>query len=82
MDASRRRTYDLPKSESGLSEWTTKIKALQRQVDEDEENETKKLEEEIRASRMTRMRRSTLQSRPSSVDLREFLLAIPMGDPE
>lgn len=58
-NASRRRTYDLPKSESGLAEWTSKIKALQRQVDEDEENETKKLEEEIRTSRMTRIRRST-----------------------
>lgn len=82
MDASRRRTYDLPKSEAGLSEWTTKIKALQRQVDEDEENETKKLEEEIRASRMTRMRRSTTPSRPTSFDLCEFLLAIVMRDPE
>jgi len=70
MDASaRRRTYDIPKSDSvGLTEWTSKIKALQRQVDEDEEAETRRLEEEIMASRMSRMRRSTLQPRPSSHD--------------
>lgn len=70
MDAAaRRRTYDIPKSDSaGLAEWTTKIKALQRQVDEDEEAETRRLEEEIVASRMSRMRRSTLQPRPSSYD--------------
>ena len=70
MDAAaRRRTYDIPKSDSvGLTEWTSKIKALQRQVDEDEEAETKRLEEEIMASRMSRMRRSTLQPRPLSHD--------------
>ena len=70
MDAAaRRRTYDIPKSDSaGLTEWTSKIKALQRQVDEDEEAETRRLEEEIMASRMSRMRRSTLQPRPSSHD--------------
>lgn len=76
MDAAaRRRTFDIPKSDSaGLAEWTSKIKALQRQVDEDEEVETRRLEEEILASRMSRMRRSTLQSRPSSHDLCESFL--------
>jgi len=70
MDAAaRRRTYDIPKSDSvGLAEWTSKIKALQRQVDEDEEAETRRLEEEIIVSRMSRMRRSTLQPRPLSHD--------------
>ena len=70
MDAAaRRRTYDIPKSESvGLAEWTSKIKALQRQVDGDEEAETRRLEEEIMVSRMSRMRRSTLQPRPLSHD--------------
>ena len=70
MDAAaRRRTYDIPKSDSvGLAEWTSKIKALQRQVDEDEEAETRRLEEEIMVSRMSRMRRSTLQPRPLSHD--------------
>ena len=59
----------MPKSDSvGLTEWTSKIKALQRQVDEDEEAETRRLEEEIRVSRMSRMRRSTLQPRPLSHD--------------
>lgn len=68
MDAAaRRRTYDIPKSDSvGLTEWTSKIKALQRQVDEDEEAETRRLEEEIMASRISRMRRSTIQSHPLS----------------
>ena len=70
MDAAaRRKTYDIPKSDSvGLAEWTSKIKALQRQVDEDEEAETRRLEEDIMTSRMSRMRRSTLQSRPLSYD--------------
>ena len=57
--ASRKRTIDVPdKPESGLAEWTSKIKALQRQVDEDEEAETKRLQDEIAASRLARMRRS------------------------
>jgi hypothetical protein len=72
VNTSLRHTYDLPRSESGLAEWTSKIKALQRQVDDDEEQETKKLEEEIRTSRMSRMRRSTL-NHPMSVELREFV---------
>ena len=67
--ATRRRTYDIPKSDSvGLAEWTSKIKALQRQVNEDEEAETQRLKEEIMASRMSRMRWSTLQSRLLSHD--------------
>ncbi len=69
--ASRRRsTFDIPaKPETGLAEWTSKIKALQRQVDEDEEAETKRLEQEIAASRLARMRRST--GRGASTDLCE-----------
>lgn len=69
--AARRRTFDLPtKPETGLAEWTSKIKELQRQVDEDEEAETRRLEEEIRASRMARLRRS---GQMNSVDLCECL---------
>ena len=77
MDATdrgaRRRTLDIPaKPESGLAEWTSKIKALQRQVDEDEEAEHKRLEQEIAASRLARLRRSTGPgSRGNSVDLCE-----------
>lgn len=69
MDASdRRRTAELPsKPENGLAEWTSKIKAMQRLVDDDEETETRRLEEEIAASRLARMRRST--GRGTSVDL-------------
>lgn len=69
--AGRRRTIEVPsKPESGLAEWTSKIKALQRQVDEDEEAEHRRLEEEITASRLARLRRST-GSRANSVDLCE-----------
>ncbi|KAG6842159.1 hypothetical protein C0991_001652 [Blastosporella zonata] len=46
------------KSEAGLAEWTNKIKAMQRQVDADEEAEQTRLEQEIAASRLARKRRS------------------------
>lgn len=46
------------KSEAGLAEWTSKIKAMQKQVDADEEAEQRSLEEEIAASRLARLRRS------------------------
>lgn len=66
----RRRTLDLPaKPEAGLAEWTSKIKALQRQVDEDEEVEHRRLEQEIAASRLARIRRSTGFSQANSPDL-------------
>lgn len=70
--SSRARSIDLPKPETGLAEWTSKIKAMQRQVDADDEVEQKKLEEEIAASRLARMRRSHgvgNGSRVNSLDL-------------
>ena len=75
--ANRRRTLDLPpKPEAGLAEWTNRIKALQKQVDEDEAAEQKRLEQEIAASRAARLRRSAgYSSRPGSVDLCEFVLS-------
>ncbi|KAJ3514327.1 hypothetical protein NLJ89_g2434 [Agrocybe chaxingu] len=63
-----RRNYDVPKPETGLAEWTSKIKALQRQVDADEEDEQKKLEEEIAAARHARQRRSRGMGAGSRVD--------------
>ena len=74
----RRTTLNIPaKPDASLAEWTSKIKALQRQVDEDEEAETRRLEAEIAASRKARMRRSTnLGSRASSTDLCEYLICI------
>ena len=72
--SSSSRPIDLPKPETGLAEWTSKIKAMQRQVDADDEAEQKKLEEEIAASRVARMRRSRgvgYGSKPSSLDLGE-----------
>lgn len=76
---SRRRTADLtPKPETGLAEWTSKIKALQRQVDQDEEDETRRLEQEIAASRLARLRRSAGgASRNSSLDLCKMYLSLP-----
>ncbi|KAK7053405.1 hypothetical protein VNI00_004031 [Paramarasmius palmivorus] len=71
---SPRRSFDIPKPEDGLAEWTSKIRALQQQVDADEEAEHRRLEEEIAASRLARMRRSRgvgydSGSRTSSVEL-------------
>lgn len=72
MDSpSRRRTFDFPKAETGLAEWTSKIKEMQREVDEDEEVEQRKLEEEIRASRIARNRRSTGAHGRGEDDFRE-----------
>jgi len=51
-------SYDIPKPDTGLAEWTNKIKAMQRQVDADEEAEQRRLEEEIAASRSARLHRS------------------------
>ena len=66
--SARRRAAEVPaKPEAGLAEWTSRIKAMQKQVDDDEEAETRRLEEEIAASRLARMRRST--GRGTSTDL-------------
>lgn len=66
---SRSRSIDLPKPETGLAEWTSKIKAMQRQVDADDEVEQRKLEEEIAASRLARLRRRSHGSKTSSLDI-------------
>ena len=66
----RRRTFDLPKPEAGLAEWMTKVKALQRQVDADEEAEQRRLEKEVAAARRARLRRS--QGAGSGVDSIDF----------
>ena len=50
-------TSDLSKPESDLAEWTNKIKAHQKQVDADEEDQQKRLEDEIVAARQARLRR-------------------------
>jgi hypothetical protein len=67
--SSNSQSIDLPKPETGLAEWTNKIKAMQRQVDADDEAEQRKLEEEIAASRLARTRRSQgYGSKTSSLD--------------
>ncbi|KAJ3844708.1 hypothetical protein F5878DRAFT_63651 [Lentinula raphanica] len=57
---SRSRYSDLPKLDNadGAVDWARKVRALQQQVDADEEAEYKRLQEEIAASRMARKRRS------------------------
>lgn len=57
--------------EKDLAEWTSKIKALQKQVDADEEAEQKRLEDEIVAARRARFRRRSgmgAESHVSSLD--------------
>ncbi|KAK0454925.1 hypothetical protein EV421DRAFT_1699786 [Armillaria borealis] len=69
---SRFRSGEIPKPEDGLAEWASKIKAMQQQVDADEEAEQRKLEQEIAASRLARQRRSRgtgYGSRHNSTDL-------------
>lgn len=73
------------KPEAGLAEWTSKIKAMQRQVDADEEAEQRTLEEEIAASRLARLRRSHgvgYSSRTNSLDVCKcrFLSPFRMGN--
>ncbi|KAL5524000.1 hypothetical protein ACEPAG_8173 [Sanghuangporus baumii] len=60
MESPTRRRIEVPRAsaDAGLAEWTSKIKAIQRDVDADEELEQRRLEEEIRASRLARTRRS------------------------
>lgn len=62
--------------EPGLAEWAQKIRTLQRQVDEDEEEEHRRLEQEIAASRLARVRRSAAYGR-SSFDPAAVPLDIP-----
>jgi hypothetical protein len=45
-------------TDNGLAEWTSRIKAMQRQVDADDEAEQRRLEEEIVRARLARTRRS------------------------
>lgn len=45
-------------TDTGLTEWTNRIKAMQRQVDADDEAEQRRLEEEIVRARLARRRRS------------------------
>lgn len=63
MDASK------PESETGVAEWASKIKAIQRQVDADDEAEQHKLEAEIAASRLARKRRSYGAAAGSRLDV-------------
>ncbi|KAF6760294.1 hypothetical protein DFP72DRAFT_1063353 [Ephemerocybe angulata] len=65
----RQSGVDYPRPETDLAEWTSKIKAMQRQVDADEEAEQRRLEEEIAAARQARKRRSRGSRPPDSADL-------------
>ncbi|KAF9474543.1 hypothetical protein BDN70DRAFT_815514 [Pholiota conissans] len=83
FSTSSRRSYDIPTPETGLAEWTSKIKALQREVDADEEAEQKRLEEEISAARQARIRRSRgAGSRAGSVDICMLSISPPKNLPK
>lgn len=58
----------MSKPETDLAEWTSKIKALQKQVDADEEAEQKRLEDEIVAARRARLRRRSGMDTESHVN--------------
>ena len=69
-----------PKPETDLAEWTSKIKALQKQVDADEEVEQKRLEDEIAAARRARLRRRSGMDAESHVNSPDICMSlIPMG---
>jgi hypothetical protein len=58
------------KPEGGLSEWASKVKNMHSQVDPNEEADQKRLEDEIAASRLARLRRSQISGgRTNSLDL-------------
>ncbi|KAJ7091265.1 hypothetical protein C8R44DRAFT_891662 [Mycena epipterygia] len=60
------------KPDVGLSEWASKVKDIHRRVDPNEEADQKRLEEEIAASRLARLRRSRgigSGSKTNSLDL-------------
>ena len=61
-------TSDLPKPETDLAGWTNKIKALQKQVDADEDAEQKRLEDEIVSARRARLRRRSGMNAESHVN--------------
>ncbi|EIW85151.1 hypothetical protein CONPUDRAFT_134976 [Coniophora puteana RWD-64-598 SS2] len=81
--------FDLPSpsthpstiNDSGLAEWTTRIRAMQAQVDADDEAEQRRLEDEIARARLARMRRSrTGQSGDFGVGVHDSNLDDPDHD--
>ncbi|KAF8210398.1 hypothetical protein K438DRAFT_1809615 [Mycena galopus ATCC 62051] len=82
MDSSGSRA----KPEGGLSEWASKVKDMHRPVDPNEEADQKRLEDEIAASRLARLRRSHglgSGSRTNSLDLskhKEYSAALRSDD--
>jgi len=71
----RQSVIGIPKPESDLAEWSSKIKAMQQQVDADDEAEQKRLEEEIAAARQARMRRSRGSRPPNDSEIGMSLLS-------
>lgn len=56
-------SFDLPKAtDAGLSEWASKVRAIQDKVDKDTEDEQRRLQEEIESSRLERARRRNTAS--------------------
>ncbi|KAJ6500014.1 hypothetical protein C8R47DRAFT_1110051 [Mycena vitilis] len=74
MDSNGSRVRPFDKPDAGLtpSEWATKVKDMHRHTDPNEEADQKRLEDEIAASRLARLRRSRglgSGSRTNSLDL-------------
>jgi len=74
-------SHDLPKPDEDLAEWTSRIKAMARQADADEEAEQLKLEEEIAAARRNRARRSRGLSAGRSESLGSGTQCYVLGEP-
>lgn len=56
-------SFDLPKAtDAGFSQWATKVRAIQDEVDRDAEDEERRLREEIESSRLERARRRNTAS--------------------
>lgn len=67
-------------SDSGLAEWASRIKEMQRQVDADEDTEQRRLEEEIVRTRLARQRRlRTGQSGDFGIGMKGIDLKSPTG---
>ncbi|KIK67283.1 hypothetical protein GYMLUDRAFT_862508 [Collybiopsis luxurians FD-317 M1] len=73
------RYSDLPKPDNaeGVGEWARRIRDFQRQIDDDEEAEHKRLQEEIAASRIARKRRSKGVVSPTSADFARSEESLP-----
>lgn len=73
----RPKSFDIPRAEDDLASWASRIRDMQRQMDEDDQAEQRKLEEEVAQSRLKRLRRSQMYaSRPGTPDTGKFFVTV------